>query len=315
MQLINTEGMAFIGPGSEWFWTALTGLVLAVTFVGIYRQLSITRSASAREQLASFSREWTSERMLLHRLEVLVALRDGTDPAHLPAGSPDWIGAFWEDMGSLTRLGHLDPKLVWESGPGPRSEAWWKTLAPYVRRVRAEEGESDVLRELRVVRGDQCGVQPASRLAARRRRVDRPWSRGPDQDDAELAAGRTRASDRHRRVARRRASGTTGTTHGPCGGPGLAVPARLGRLRNHLLMTLEKFPPPRGRMTDPRPGRLAEPSRPDAAYPRPASHAISPSMVASAGKCPASWTSTVAPGMCAASQSPWVAGTSVSDRP
>jgi hypothetical protein len=140
MQLINTDGMAFIGPGSEWFWTALTGLVLAVTFVGIYRQLSIARSASAREQLASFSREWTSERMLLHRLEVLVELRDGTDPAHLPAGSPDWIGAFWEDMGNLTRRGHLDPKLVWESGPGPRSEAWWKTLAPYVRRVRAEEG-------------------------------------------------------------------------------------------------------------------------------------------------------------------------------
>lgn len=22
MQLINTDGMAFVGPGSEWFWTA-----------------------------------------------------------------------------------------------------------------------------------------------------------------------------------------------------------------------------------------------------------------------------------------------------
>ena len=31
---INTEGMSFIGPGSEWFWTALSGLVLAITFLG-----------------------------------------------------------------------------------------------------------------------------------------------------------------------------------------------------------------------------------------------------------------------------------------
>ena len=39
MQLINTDGMALIGPGSEWFWTALTGLILAITFFANYRQL------------------------------------------------------------------------------------------------------------------------------------------------------------------------------------------------------------------------------------------------------------------------------------
>jgi hypothetical protein len=54
VQLINTDGMAFIGPGSEWFWTALTGLVLAITFLGISRQLSIARSA-ARDSNSSRS--------------------------------------------------------------------------------------------------------------------------------------------------------------------------------------------------------------------------------------------------------------------
>ena len=39
MKLINTDGMSFIGPGSEWFWTAVSGLVLAITFIAIYRQL------------------------------------------------------------------------------------------------------------------------------------------------------------------------------------------------------------------------------------------------------------------------------------
>jgi hypothetical protein len=36
---INTDGMAFIGPGSEWFWTALQFTALAITFYAIYRQL------------------------------------------------------------------------------------------------------------------------------------------------------------------------------------------------------------------------------------------------------------------------------------
>ena len=39
MKFINTDGMAFIGPGSEWFWTMLQFLALAITFYAIYRQL------------------------------------------------------------------------------------------------------------------------------------------------------------------------------------------------------------------------------------------------------------------------------------
>ena len=53
MTLINTDGMAFIGPGSEWFWTALSGLVLAVTFFAIYRQLRLQRNQGAIEQIAA----------------------------------------------------------------------------------------------------------------------------------------------------------------------------------------------------------------------------------------------------------------------
>ena len=39
MKVINTDGLAFIGPGSEWFWTALQFAALAITFLAIYRQL------------------------------------------------------------------------------------------------------------------------------------------------------------------------------------------------------------------------------------------------------------------------------------
>jgi hypothetical protein len=137
MKLINTDGMAFIGPGSEWFWTALTGIVLAATFLAIYRQLSIARSASATEQLNAFERELTSERMTRYQLDVLVALRDGGDPAHVPHTAANAIAIFWDVVGGLARRGHLDPKLLWD-GTGGDCITWWVALAPHARRRRAE---------------------------------------------------------------------------------------------------------------------------------------------------------------------------------
>ena len=44
MTFINTDGMALIGPGSEWFWTALQFTALAITFVAIFRQLQAQRA-------------------------------------------------------------------------------------------------------------------------------------------------------------------------------------------------------------------------------------------------------------------------------
>ena len=116
MKLINTDGMALIGPGSEWFWTALTGLILAITFFAIYRQLSIARSATAIEQLTSFETELASERMTRLSLDVAIALRDGVDPAHLPRSSAGAILGYWERVGGLVRRGHLDAEaaLGWE---------------------------------------------------------------------------------------------------------------------------------------------------------------------------------------------------------
>jgi hypothetical protein len=48
VKLINTDGSAFFGPGSEWFWTALQFTALAITFVAIYRQLR-TQQVEIRE--------------------------------------------------------------------------------------------------------------------------------------------------------------------------------------------------------------------------------------------------------------------------
>jgi hypothetical protein len=139
VKFINTDGMAFIGPGSEWFWTALSGIVLAVTFLAIYRQLRLQRSASAREQLASMDREWMSERMTSYQLAVVTALRDGADRAQLPDGPASGLANWWERIGQLARSGDIDRKTLYP-GYGLHAQAWWAILAPYVRQKRAEQG-------------------------------------------------------------------------------------------------------------------------------------------------------------------------------
>jgi hypothetical protein len=141
VKFINTEGMAFIGPGSEWFWTAISGLVLAVTFIAIYRQLRLQASASAIEQMNTFEHEWYSERYLHYKLDILVGLRDGTNPADVPWAAANSVCNFWERVASLTRSGHLNRELL-ASSIGAGCPTNWMRLAPFVRKTREQERNS-----------------------------------------------------------------------------------------------------------------------------------------------------------------------------
>src|SRR3989442_1467834 len=129
--------MVFIGPGSEWFWTALSGLVLAVTFLGIYRQLSIARNANAFEQRNRIMDEFNSERVTRYKLDILLALHEGVNPEYLPSAANS-VGNFLEGVAALVRAGHIDRGLVYES-LGNTYRWWWAALAPFARRVRIDE--------------------------------------------------------------------------------------------------------------------------------------------------------------------------------
>jgi hypothetical protein len=138
--LINTNGMAFIGPGSEWFWTAVSGLVLAVTFFAIYRQLRLQRSQAAIEHVESISREWLSERWARIRLECLTAYRDVEDPADIDTPMASLIVAYWDRVATLVRGGHIERRLVLELEAGG-CEDWWVMLRPSIQRYRAQVSE------------------------------------------------------------------------------------------------------------------------------------------------------------------------------
>jgi hypothetical protein len=136
VQLVDWSG-ALIGPGSEWFWAMLQFVIVAATLIGLYRQLRLQSSQQAIEQLGAFDREWRDELNNRVCLEILVALRSGVDPAHIPEGLAVSIGAFWEKVGGLVKAGHIDPELLW-NGSGGDCAVWWTTLAPVTRRLRAE---------------------------------------------------------------------------------------------------------------------------------------------------------------------------------
>ena len=143
MTFINTDGLSFIGPGSEWFWTAVSGLVLAVTFIAIYRQLRLQRAAAGYAQITELSRQDQAEPMLRMKLDILRALHDGCEPTAIPYGAASYVTDFYEDVGALIRMGFVDKRLVHESmGTGCRK--WWATLRPFVEQVRIEAGPRTV---------------------------------------------------------------------------------------------------------------------------------------------------------------------------
>jgi hypothetical protein len=129
VKFINTNGMAFIGPGSEWFWTAISGLVLAITFIAIYRQLRLQRDAAATEQLSDLLGEWSSERMARAKLAILLAIQAGVEPDQLPNRAVSHIGFFWQRIGYLVRSGHMDRRLV-HRHLGPQVQVWRAWLKP-----------------------------------------------------------------------------------------------------------------------------------------------------------------------------------------
>ena len=77
MKIINTDGMALLGPGSEWVWAMLQFGVLAATGYAIYRQLRAQHSANALHAQASLAGPWAPEKRLPYRCSVRVHCAGG----------------------------------------------------------------------------------------------------------------------------------------------------------------------------------------------------------------------------------------------
>lgn len=144
MKLINLDGLVVIGSGSEWFWSMLQFVIVAITLYAIYRQVRLQASAGAIDQATALQRDWhSSERLMRSRLAVLVALREGINPATGARAACSEVGNFWERVGYLVKSGHIDRRLVHEYF-GNSVQLWWAWLGPSVKFWREAEGDPGI---------------------------------------------------------------------------------------------------------------------------------------------------------------------------
>jgi hypothetical protein len=176
MQIVSPEPIVLIGPGSEWFWTALSGFVLAVTFLAIWRQLRVQQSANAFAQVAAFDAELQSERLVWAAYDVLKSIADGVAPSDVPAGPASALGSHWESVGLLVRGGHLDRRVAYTS-MSYSVQYDWAVLAPFAAKIRAATGMPAIFEHFEWLAGDM-------------HRMDRARGGGIVIDDEYLASHR-----------------------------------------------------------------------------------------------------------------------------
>ncbi len=160
MRIVSADPVVLIGPGSEWFWTALSGLVLAVTFLAIWRQLRVQASANAYAQVAGFDAELHSERLVWAAYDIYSSLAAGMPPADVPTGAANALGNLWESVGLLVRGGHLDRRVAYTSMSFTVQHDW-ATLAPFAAKMREDTGMSAIYEHFEWLAGEMAGMDRA----------------------------------------------------------------------------------------------------------------------------------------------------------
>lgn len=163
MKLINADGLALIGPGSEWFWSMAQFVLIAVSLLGIYFQVRAQRASSLSEQTGEWFREWTDEAFAVTRLAVLIDLEGRKIETGLPRSSAD-IGDYFDRLGYLVAKKNLRPEDVWHNMRQAVGD-WWTLLEPYLPRTRQDIGNRYLWEwfeklELEMRRIDQSLGQP-----------------------------------------------------------------------------------------------------------------------------------------------------------
>lgn len=142
MKFVNTDGMTFIGPGSEWFWAAAQLVVVVVSLYGIYHQLRNQGAANALQRINTLEGEWKSPRMIYGRL--LLAL-------HLKYEPPNMAGHFkalpllnfFVNLDNLNEAGYVSLEEI-EATWGLAIPVWMALIAPLLEIARAHELRGDV---------------------------------------------------------------------------------------------------------------------------------------------------------------------------
>ena len=133
MNLINTSGLAIIGPGSEWFWSMAQFFAVVVTLLGIYRQLKAQGAANGLQRVQFLTDQWLSDKMTHARLAIALHLKFG-EPG--PGMDPvmDEVANFWETIAQLRDDGYI--RLNDVDNFGRSAQMWWALMRPAIEAER-----------------------------------------------------------------------------------------------------------------------------------------------------------------------------------
>jgi hypothetical protein len=139
VNLINWQGSAIFGPGSEWFWSMAQFVVVVVTLGGIYRQLRTQGAANALQRIDFLQGQWSSERLTYSRLALCLHLRhEGIGSATYAKAMP--LADFIENLYDLYEQGYVSLKELAYSW-GRSIQIYWAFLAPAIEQQRLEDGD------------------------------------------------------------------------------------------------------------------------------------------------------------------------------
>ena len=140
MTLINTDGLALIGPGSEWFWTALQFAAVAITIVAIYRQLQAQQLEMRENTKLLRSQAHHNALTLSQRArELLIENEDFARIVHAGYTNPDELDAVdWARCSSYMFLQiNQWEYLYYQHLDGSIPSEYWVGAEDYYRRLVA----------------------------------------------------------------------------------------------------------------------------------------------------------------------------------
>ena len=140
MTLIIGDGIALIGPGSEWFWAMAQFVAVVVTLLAIYRQLRAQGSSNALARLEALSSRYESRAMTLARLHTALSLRFDAEPTASRAMRQ--VDGFFSDLENLYEGGHITLVEI-DYNWGSSMRVWRALMKDALARARDLDGEAE----------------------------------------------------------------------------------------------------------------------------------------------------------------------------
>jgi hypothetical protein len=132
MNMVNLDGAAIFGPGSEWLWTMAQFVALTVTGVAIFRQLRAQAWANQLKLFQQFGSDFNDERMIRTKLTALIDVSRG---AHHLTPAMEVVGQFFDNVANGRFNGHMHPRYAWEEF-GLVGQWYWAAFGPILPDLR-----------------------------------------------------------------------------------------------------------------------------------------------------------------------------------